>query len=100
MQGLPQAERHARTKELIAPICQPKIFLPWIQEAKPLLSRINFRIHFGARVDFSIVTPTFKQPEWLRLCAGSVLDQAGVRIEHIIQDGGDGEGLEWLGRTV
>ena len=45
---------------------------------------------------FSIVTPTFKQPEWLRLCAASVADQAGVRIEHIIQDGGDGEGLEWL----
>jgi glycosyltransferase involved in cell wall biosynthesis len=45
---------------------------------------------------FSIVTPTFKQPEWLRLCAASVADQAGVRIEHIIQDGGDGEGLECL----
>ena len=47
-------------------------------------------------MDFSIVTPTFKQPEWLRLCAGSVLDQEGVNVEHIIQDGGGGKGLEWL----
>jgi glycosyltransferase involved in cell wall biosynthesis len=45
---------------------------------------------------FSIITPTFKQPEWLRLCAASVADQGGVTFEHIIQDGGDGQGLEWL----
>ena len=45
---------------------------------------------------FSIVTPTFKQPEWVRLCAASVADQVGVTFEHIIQDGGDGQGLEWL----
>jgi glycosyltransferase involved in cell wall biosynthesis len=47
-------------------------------------------------MDFSIVTPTFKQPEWLRLCAGSVLDQEGASVEHIIQDGGDGQDLGWL----
>jgi glycosyltransferase involved in cell wall biosynthesis len=47
-------------------------------------------------MEFSIVTPTFKQPEWLRLCAVSVLDQEGVSVEHIIQDGGDGQGLGWL----
>jgi glycosyltransferase involved in cell wall biosynthesis len=45
---------------------------------------------------FSIVTPTFEQPEWVRLCAASVADQVGVTFEHIIQDGGDGQGLEWL----
>jgi glycosyltransferase involved in cell wall biosynthesis len=45
---------------------------------------------------FSIVTPTFKQPQWVRLCAASVADQIGVTFEHIIQDGGDGQGLEWL----
>src|ERR1700730_16113279 len=50
------------------------------------------------RMDFSIVTPTFKQPEWVRLCARSVLDQKGVTAEYIIQDGGDGKGLEWLYR--
>jgi glycosyltransferase involved in cell wall biosynthesis len=47
-------------------------------------------------MDFSIVTPTFKQPDWVRLCAASVADQSGVTLEHIIQDGGDGRGLEWL----
>jgi glycosyltransferase involved in cell wall biosynthesis len=45
---------------------------------------------------FSIVTPTFKQPEWVRLCAASVADQVGVASEHIIQDGGGGQGLECL----
>ena len=45
---------------------------------------------------FSIVTPTFRQPEWVRLCAGSVADQVGVKFEHIIQDGANGQGLEWL----
>jgi glycosyltransferase involved in cell wall biosynthesis len=45
---------------------------------------------------FSVITPTFKQPEWVRLCAASVADQVGVTSEHIIQDGGDGQGLEWL----
>jgi glycosyltransferase involved in cell wall biosynthesis len=49
-------------------------------------------------MDFSIITPTFKQPEWVRLCARSVLDQEGVSAEHIIRDGGDGKGLEWLHR--
>ena len=49
-----------------------------------------------ANMVFSIITPTFKQPEWVRLCAASVADQAGVTFEHIIQDGGDGRGLEWL----
>jgi glycosyltransferase involved in cell wall biosynthesis len=42
------------------------------------------------------VTPTFKQPDWVRLCAASVADQPRVRFEHIIQDGGDGQGMEWL----
>jgi glycosyltransferase involved in cell wall biosynthesis len=38
---------------------------------------------------FSIVTPSYQQPQWLRLCAASVADQSapGVAIEHIVQDG-------------
>jgi glycosyltransferase involved in cell wall biosynthesis len=47
-------------------------------------------------MDFSIVTPTFKQPEWVRLCANSVLDQTGVSFEHIIQEAGGESELEWL----
>jgi hypothetical protein len=37
---------------------------------------------------FSIVTPSFRQAAWLRLCAASVADQqgAGIAVEHIVQD--------------
>lgn len=43
---------------------------------------------------FSIITPSFNQLDWLRLCIASVADQVTlnleneVEIEHIIQDGG------------
>jgi glycosyltransferase involved in cell wall biosynthesis len=36
----------------------------------------------------SIVTPSFRQLDWLRLALASVADQQGVEVEHIIQDGG------------
>jgi glycosyltransferase involved in cell wall biosynthesis len=41
-----------------------------------------------ASMRISVVTPSYKQPEWLRLCAASVADQSapGVEIEHIVQD--------------
>lgn len=40
----------------------------------------------------SIVTPSFKQAGFLRLCAKSVADQSGrFTHEHLIQDGGDGD---------
>jgi glycosyltransferase involved in cell wall biosynthesis len=37
---------------------------------------------------FSIVTPSYQQPMWLRLCAASVADQGapGLAVEHIVQD--------------
>jgi glycosyltransferase involved in cell wall biosynthesis len=39
---------------------------------------------------FSIITPSFKQVDWLRCCAASVQDQTSptVSVEHIVQDGG------------
>lgn len=38
---------------------------------------------------FSIVTPSYRQLEWLELCIASVADQHGVdSIEHIVCDGG------------
>jgi glycosyltransferase involved in cell wall biosynthesis len=54
---------------------------------------------------FSIVTPSFRQPEWLRLCLASVADQvtgsdrAGRRsrpvveitVDHVVQDAASGE---------
>ena len=44
----------------------------------------------------SIVTPSFRSSEWLRLCVASVADQ-GVPAEHIVQDAGSDDGtLSWL----
>lgn len=42
----------------------------------------------------SVITPSYKQLSWLKLCAASVADQAGVEVEHIIQDAGTGPELE------
>jgi len=42
----------------------------------------------------SIVTPSFRQLPWLKLCAASISDQAGVEFEHIVQDAGSGPELE------
>jgi glycosyltransferase involved in cell wall biosynthesis len=45
---------------------------------------------------FSIVTPSFRNSEWLKLCVASVADQ-GVAHEHIVQDAGSDDGtLDWL----
>lgn len=43
---------------------------------------------------FSVVTPSLNQLAWLKLCAASVADQAGVCVEHIVQDAGTGPELE------
>lgn len=44
----------------------------------------------------SIITPSFRQSDWLKLCIASVADQ-GVDAEHIIQDAGSEDGtLAWL----
>jgi glycosyltransferase involved in cell wall biosynthesis len=43
--------------------------------------------------EISIITPSYRQLRWLRLCAASVADQAGVDAEHIIQDAGSGPEL-------
>jgi glycosyltransferase involved in cell wall biosynthesis len=39
-------------------------------------------------ITISVVTPSYKQPEWLKLCAASVADQTGenLTVEHIVQD--------------
>lgn len=39
-------------------------------------------------MDFTIVTPSFRQLEQLECCIASVADQNGVDVEHIVQDGG------------
>jgi glycosyltransferase involved in cell wall biosynthesis len=45
---------------------------------------------------FSVVTPSFRQSSWLKLCVASVADQ-GVEVEHIVQDACSDDGtLNWL----
>lgn len=38
--------------------------------------------------DVSVVTPSYNQLEWLKLCTASVNTQIGASVEHIIQDAG------------
>ncbi len=47
---------------------------------------------------FSIITPSFRNSEWLKRCVASVADQ-GVALEHLVQDAGSDDGtLDWLPR--
>jgi glycosyltransferase involved in cell wall biosynthesis len=46
---------------------------------------------------FSIVTPSFRNSQWLKLCIASVADQTGVELEHIVQDSCSDDGTQdWL----
>ena len=48
---------------------------------------------------FSIVTPSFRNSNWLKLCVASVADQQGVAVEHIAQDSCSDDGTQdWLGK--
>ena len=45
---------------------------------------------------FSIITPSFRGGQWLKLCLASVADQ-GVELEHIVQDSCSDDGTQdWL----
>jgi len=52
-------------------------------------------------MDFSIITPSFRQPTWLRLCLRSVADQAtsgregghAISVVHVVQDACSGEAV-------
>ncbi|MGD0812225.1 MAG: glycosyltransferase family 2 protein [Verrucomicrobiota bacterium] len=45
---------------------------------------------------FSIITPSYRNSAWLKLCIASVADQ-GVELEHIVQDSLSDDGtLDWL----
>ena len=46
---------------------------------------------------FSIITPSFRSSNWLKLCIASVADQAGVEFEHLVQDACSDDGTQdWL----
>jgi glycosyltransferase involved in cell wall biosynthesis len=47
----------------------------------------------------SIITPSFRNSNWLKLCIASVADQEGVELEHIVQDSCSDDGTgDWLPR--
>ena len=46
---------------------------------------------------FSIITPSFRNSNWLKLCIASVADQQGVQLEHLVQDSCSDDGTQdWL----
>jgi glycosyltransferase involved in cell wall biosynthesis len=48
-------------------------------------------------VKCSIITPSFRNSRWLKLCVASVADQQGVDVEHIVQDSCSDDGTrDWL----
>ena len=48
-------------------------------------------------MQFSIVTPSFRNSNYLKLCIASVADQQGVELEHIVQDACSDDGTQdWL----
>src|SRR5262249_10318369 len=48
-------------------------------------------------MQFSIVTPSYRNSQWLKLCIASVADQEGVEVEHIVQDACSDDGTQdWL----
>jgi len=48
-------------------------------------------------MQLSIITPSFRNSQWLRLCIASVADQEGMKVEHIVQDSCSDDGTaEWL----
>lgn len=60
-----------------------------------LAKQIRFDDSYRA-VQFSIITPSYRNSSWLKLCIASVADQ-GVAAEHIVQDAGSDDGtLQWL----
>jgi glycosyltransferase involved in cell wall biosynthesis len=48
-------------------------------------------------MNFSIITPSFRNSGWLKLCIASIADQTGVSFEHIVQDScSDDDTRNWL----
>ncbi len=49
------------------------------------------------RLKFSIITPSFRNSAWLKLCIASVADQKEVGREHLVQDSCSDDGTQnWL----
>jgi glycosyltransferase involved in cell wall biosynthesis len=47
----------------------------------------------------SVITPSFRNSAWLKLCVASIADQQGVELEHIVQDSCSDDGTQdWLAK--
>ena len=65
-----------------------------IQNSLPPTAKTNGG-ETGASIRISVVTPSYKQIDFLKCCAASVADQAGdFEVEHLIHDGGSGREFE------
>ncbi len=50
---------------------------------------------------FSIITPSFRASQWLKLCIASIADQQDVQLEHIVQDSCSDDGTgDWLPKDL
>jgi hypothetical protein len=62
-----------------------------------LANHSNHHSGNSSRLKFSIITPSFRSSDWLKLCVASVADQQQVEVEHIVQDACSDDGTqEWL----
>ncbi len=94
---------HRLYSEQIIPVIYGLLPLPWLATYRrfrgPVLApdqSVNLSKPLSSTT-ISVVTPSYKQLPWLKLCIASVADQKGVRVEHIIQDAQSGSELEsWV----
>ncbi len=84
-----------------------EIFILTLGRIRLEANRIEYQGKLGAKamadrlaqapLKFSIITPSFRNSAWLKLCIASVADQQGVELEHIVQDSCSDDGTQdWL----
>lgn len=89
-------ERQRSFKYKVASVNTPVQVAPSsdITSSLPPTAKTNRR-KTGASIRISVVTPSYKQIDFLKCCAASVADQAGdFEVEHLIHDGGSGREFE------
>lgn len=89
-------ERQRSFKYKVASLNTPVQVAPSsdIQNSLPPTAKTNGG-ETGASIRISVVTPSYKQIDFLKCCAASVADQAGdFEVEHLIHDGGSGREFE------
>ena len=68
-----------------------------MDDQKKITEAVVPGIPAGSRLKFSIITPSFRNSNWLKLCIASVADQQDAEFEHIVQDSCSDDGTQdWL----